>query len=92
MVWNNGKLNPQEAKAWGLRQTLMWLLTLSFTQVAIELDNKSMVDDISSKLGHKSKFGAILSACKNHKSELGVIPSASGNLLRIWCSKCLQEY
>lgn len=65
MVWNNGKLNPQEAKAWGPRQTLTWLLNLGFSRVAIDLDNRSVVDYISSKLGHKSEFSAILSACKN---------------------------
>lgn len=54
-----------KAKAWGLRQTLMWLLNLCFTWVVIELDNKLVLDDISSKLGHMSEFGSILSACKN---------------------------
>lgn len=36
-----------------------------FTRVSIKLDNKLVVYNISSKLGHTSEFGAILSACKN---------------------------
>jgi len=47
-------LTLQEAEAWDLRQALIWLLNLSFTRVAIELDNKLIVDDILSKLDHKS--------------------------------------
>jgi len=63
-MWKNSQPTSQEAKTWGLNQALLWFMNSGFTCVAIELDNKLVVDDILSEICHKSEFGVILNVCR----------------------------
>jgi len=43
-IWSAGQPSPQEAEAWGLKQALLWLMSLGYTRMYVELDCKLVVD------------------------------------------------
>jgi len=53
-----------EGEAWGLLQTLKWLMSMDLDCVIIEMDCKRVVDDLHNSKLDRSEYGSIISQCR----------------------------
>jgi len=70
-------LSLEEAKVWGLKQALLWLMGLGYTRVSVELDCKSFMDGMKDN----PIFSAILCVCKKKINISKPLIKSNGNFL-----------
>ena len=60
----HGVLSSRDAKAYGLRQAIIWVLKLEFPSVVFELDAKMVVDAFYATNDDNSEFGIAIKECR----------------------------